>query len=225
MSNKYAKLYVCTESKFIGTAKMFLDKGVDVHDRDNETIYCIDDPAELSIMRSVDPSNNQLKLTKLELNEEYKTAKVYPVLESIPDTVKEEHTIKFKKSFKEECVNLYNITQQNPIIHIIFNNKVYTTDINLVSLFIFHVLLKNVKLSVDTDGYLTYSFRDTTMYDIYLKDSAGVTELHSVSSEVMNTLFKDFVNALSDTADQANKMYHRVDEYTYADISSIIVHN
>lgn len=203
---------------------MFLDKGVDVHDTDNTTIYCIDDPAELATIRSVDPNDNQLKFTGLELNEEYKTAKVFPVLEDIPDKVKEEHTTKFKNSFKEECVNLYNITQQNPIIHIVFKNKAYTTDTNLLSLFMFHVLLQNVKLSISNDGYLVYAFREDAEYDIYLKDNNGTTDLYRVDSEIMNLLFKDFVTALKETADQASEMYHRVDEYTYSDISNIILH-
>lgn len=221
--DKYKKLYICTETKFIGTSKMFLERGVDVHDKDNTTIYCIDDPAEISIINSLDPNNYTLKFTRLELNEEYKTAKVYPVLEPIPEDVKKEHTNRFKDSFKSECMDLFNITNDNPIMYFQYKDKVYTIETNLLSLFMFHLLLKNIKISVDIDGYLVFTFREDIQYDLYLKNEHGKTDRYVVDHNTMNELFIHYIARLRETMQQASEMYDRVDTYTFDDITRIII--
>ncbi len=220
--DKYKKLYVCVETKFIGTSKMFLDKGVDVHDADNTTIYCIDDPSEIAIINGLDTTHYTLKFTTLELNEEYKTAKVNPVLEPIPDDVKQDHTNKFKDSFKAECVDLFNITHNNPLMYFKYNGKPYTIDTNLLSLWMFHFLLRNISVSLNDEGYMDFKFRDTN-YDLYLKDEHGKTDRYVVDHTVMDELFSQYTTSLRDTATHASEMYEHVDTYKFEDITKIII--
>lgn len=218
MSDKYAKLYVCSDSKFIGTAKMFLDKGVDVYDTDNTTIYCIDDPEELSIIRGLDTTTNTLEFTDLELDEQYKTAKVHPVLVPIPEQVKEEQTNKFKNSFKRECINLLNITQSNPLVQIKHNDKYYSSDVNLASVWLLHLLSGNVRIELDPEGYVSWKFREGIDYHMYLTDSDNNSSKFTMTSDEMDDTFQHYLQVLHDTIEHTHSMYDKIDTYTHEDM-------
>lgn len=217
-TDQYRYWYLDTSSKFIGTAKMYLDKGIDVHDKAHTTIYTIDNPYEVALLHKYHGSTtHKLVFGEVQLDEDTKTATLSPTVDKIPEEVRAEQLTKFKESFKQECLDLFNITENKGLFIFIYDNTVFTVENNLISVWMTYLFTKRVVLSISSEGELEFKFKEGE-YPLYLRNEKNEQIKKRVDASVMNDLYNQYRVFLSRQIDYVSQVYDRIDDYTNEDL-------
>lgn len=224
MSNntkQYEHWYLDTSSKFLGTAKMYLDKGIDVRDKTYSTIYTVDNPYEVALLHKYHGSTTHtLSFGNVQLDEDTKTATLSPTVNEIPDDVKAEQLSKFKASFKQECLDLFNITENKGLFIFIHDNNVYTVENNLISVWLTYIFTRKVTMGISNEGELEFKFKEGE-YPLYLRNDKDEQIKKLVDASVMDDLYNQYRVFLSRQIEYVSQVYDRIDDYTNEDLYSI----